>query len=124
MKQPRIAFLPIARTTFDIELAKQVTDQALNHISQLPINLVGPTELITDLASVQNCAQSISDSPPDLLLIFQATFADSSMVMSLVDKIGAPILLWAVPEGHSGGRLRLNSFCGINLAGFKHALPD
>jgi L-fucose isomerase-like protein len=30
------------------------------------------------------------------------------------------LLLWAVPEGHTGGRLRLNSLCGINLAA--HAL--
>ncbi len=31
-----------------------------------------------------------------------------------------PIFLWAVPEDWTGGRLRLNSLCGINLAG--HAL--
>ena len=29
-----------------------------------------------------------------------------------------PTLLWAVPEDRTGGRLRLNSFCGINLAAF------
>ncbi|HBX70388.1 MAG TPA: fucose isomerase [Chloroflexi bacterium] len=120
MKPPRIAFLPIARTTFDIELAKQVTNIAWSHLSQLPINLDGTIDLITDLESVQIFAQSISDSPPDLLLIFQATFADSSMVMNLVEKVNAPILLWAIPEDHTGGRLRLNSLCGINLAG--HAL--
>jgi L-fucose isomerase-like protein len=27
--------------------------------------------------------------------------------------------LWAIPEERTGGRLRLNSFCGINLAGFR-----
>jgi L-fucose isomerase-like protein len=42
------------------------------------------------------------------------------MTTALVEKIDAPLLLWAVPEEHSGGRLRLNSFCGINLAA--HAL--
>ena len=120
MKPPRIAFLPIARTTFDIELAKQVTNIAWSHLSQLPINLDGTIDLITDLESLQIFAQSISESPPDLLLIFQATFADSSMVMNLVEKVNAPILLWAIPEDHTGGRLRLNSLCGINLAG--HAL--
>ena len=56
----------------------------------------------------------------DLTLVFQATFADSSMVTALVEGIDAPLFLWAVPEPWTGGRLRLNSLCGINLAG--HAL--
>jgi L-fucose isomerase-like protein len=34
--------------------------------------------------------------------------------------VDAPLLLWAVPEARTGGRLRLNSFCGVNLAA--HAL--
>lgn len=120
MKQPHIAFLPIARTTFDIELAKKVTDLARFQLSQLPVTIGGPIELITDLQSAQEIASSLASDPPDLLLIFQATFADSSMIMSLAEAIDAPIMLWAIPEDHTGGRLRLNSLCGINLAG--HAL--
>ncbi len=63
----------------------------------------------------------------DLLLVFQATFADSTLVTSLVDGfnsrgVTSPIFLWAVPEPRTGGRLRLNSLCGINLAG--HALSQ
>src|SRR5690606_36718338 len=56
----------------------------------------------------------------DLLVLFQATFADSTMVMQITDIIDVPLLLWAVPEERTGGRLRLNSLTGINLAG--HAL--
>jgi L-fucose isomerase-like protein len=40
--------------------------------------------------------------------------------MVLAEASKAPLFLWAVPEDHTGGRLRLNSFCGINLGG--HAL--
>ena len=65
------------------------------------------------------------DAGVDLLLVFQATFADSTLVTSLVDGfnsrgVTSPVFLWAVPEPRTGGRLRLNSLCGINLAG--HAL--
>ena len=56
----------------------------------------------------------------DLVVVFQSTFADSSLVFKLAQELDAPLFLWAVPEPHTGGRLRLNSFCGINLAG--HAL--
>ncbi len=120
MQKPRVAFLPIARTTFDIEFAKEVIGTARKHLSQMPVNIDGPADLISDQQSAQRIALSLTASPPDMLLIFQATFADSSMIMSLVDMIDAPIMLWAIPEDHTGGRLRLNSLCGINLAA--HAL--
>lgn len=120
MNKPKVVFIPIARNTFDIGLAQEMSDKAFAVLSQLPIEIIGNSELITDLVTTQKVSQSISKTNPDLLLIFQATFADSSLVMTLANTIDTPILLWAVPEDHSGGRLRLNSFCGINLAG--HAL--
>ena len=120
MHKPRVAFLPIARTTFDITFAQEKSNLARQQLSQMPVTLEGQAELITDLQSAQRIAESIADNPPDMLLIFQATFADSTMISALVERIDAPRLLWAVPEEHTGGRLRLNSFCGINLAA--HAL--
>ena len=120
MHKPRVSFLPIARSTFDIAFAKEMSDKARQHLSQLPVTLEGQSELVTDLHSAQKAADSAAANPPDLLLVFQATFADSTMISALVEKIDAPLLLWAVPEEHTGGRLRLNSFCGINLAA--HAL--
>ena len=120
MQKPRVAFLPIARTTFDIELAREHSETACTHLSHMPITLDCLAELITDLQSSQRIALSLVAAPPDLLLIFQATCADSRMIMSLANTIDAPIILWAVPEDHTGGRLQLNSLCGINLAA--HAL--
>ncbi|MGE5221316.1 MAG: hypothetical protein ACM3PY_02690, partial [Omnitrophica WOR_2 bacterium] len=56
----------------------------------------------------------------DLLLLCQATFAASPMVVTLTENATAPDFLWAIPEPWTSARLRLNSLCGINLAG--HAL--
>ena len=120
MRKPRIAFLPIARNTFDIQLAMELSNTARKHLSQLRVSLVDHGGLITDLEHSQRIAASHTSDPIDLLLIFQATFADSSMIMAVAESADVPLILWAVPEDHSGGRLRLNSFCGINLAG--HAL--
>ena len=120
MQTPRVAFRPIARTTFDIEFAQELSDKARQHLSKIPVTLEDQAELITDLQSAQRIAKSLAASPPDLLLVFQATFADSTMITALVEQLDSPLLLWAVPEEHTGGRLRLNSFCGINLAA--HAL--
>ncbi len=120
MANLRIAFAPLARTTFDIPLAEEVTGAAREYLQSAGLSLIEPKELITDMQAAQWFAAELVEDPPDLLLIFQSTFADSTMVMALVEAVDAPVFLWAVPEDHTGGRLRLNSFCGINLGG--HAL--
>ena len=116
MPNPKIAFLPIARTTFDMDLAGEVRDLAYQSLREMPLTILNEGNLITDQDLAASAVKQLNDFPPDLLVIFQATFADSTMVIDLVNNMDAPIVLWAVPEEHTGDRLRLNSFCGINLA--------
>lgn len=120
MEKFKVIFIPIARNTFDIEFAKQVTLSAQEYLTQAGLDLIGPEELITDIRDVKALVKQYESQVFDLVVIFQATFADSTMLMTLAEMIKGPLLLWAVPEDHTGGRLRLNSFCGINLGG--HAL--
>jgi len=120
MQKLRIAFIPIARKTFDIGFAEQVAKAARKYLFQAGLNLIGPEGLVTDLGQIQKAIERLKTQQFDLAVIFQATFADSTMLMALAEAISTPLFLWAVPEDHTGGRLRLNSFCGINLGG--HAL--
>ena len=120
MEALRIAFLPLIRTTFDVPLAETMINEARQSLLAAGFELVGPAQGLTDLAAAQATAAELSSSPFDLLLVFQATFADSTMTVALTEKTDAPVFLWAIPEPWTGGRLRLNSLCGINLAG--HAL--
>jgi L-fucose isomerase-like protein len=115
-----VGFVPLARTTFDLALAREVTARAQSVLADSGLTLVGPELLVTELEKASAAAGELAALPLDLLLVFQATFADSTMVLSLAEAVDAPLLLWAVPEAPSGGRLRLNSFCGINLGA--HAL--
>jgi L-fucose isomerase-like protein len=116
----QISFIPLARPTFDIPLAREVTATARRLLVEAGFALTGPDDLVLDTAAAAVAADQLAAVEPDLLLIFQATFADSSMVVRLAEATGAPLLLWAIPETPTGGRLRLNSLCGVNLAG--HAL--
>ncbi len=114
----RIGFIPLARPTFDTALAAEVTAQARAALLDTgAVSLLGPEALVMDLPAAAAAAQMLAGDPPDLLLVFQASFADSTMVVQLARSVQAPVLLWAVPEERTGGRLRLNSFCGINLGG-------
>lgn len=116
----RVGFVPLARTTFDIPLASQIVAQARSALASMDLTLVGPESLVTSPEEAKAAADGLAGQAIDLLLVLQATFADSTMVVGLVETVDAPVLLWAVPEERSGGRLRLNSFCGVNLAA--HAL--
>jgi L-fucose isomerase-like protein len=125
----RIAFAALARPTFDVPLAQDVTQLALNQLHQAGFYVFSTGSLIADLNGVQAFLSELDGTNPevDLLLVFQATFADSTLVTSLLEGLSSrsmtpAVFLWAVPEPRTGGRLRLNSLCGINLAG--HALSQ
>lgn len=120
MESLKIAFLPLIRNTFDLEFAEQMISTARDALLAAGFQLEELEQPISDIALAKQAAQKLANTPVDLLLIFQATFADSTMVVELVQASDAPIFLWAVPEAWTGGRLLLNSMCGINLAG--HAL--
>jgi L-fucose isomerase-like protein len=115
-----IGFIPVARTTFDIPLATEMMGLVRKSLIQAGYVLRGPEGLVTSAEEANAAIGEIGGKPIDLLLLLQATFADSTMALEMAEKIQAPVLLWALPEKRTGGRLRLNSFCGVNLAA--HAL--
>jgi L-fucose isomerase-like protein len=121
---PAVALVSIARPTFDVPLAQSVATAAADVIAAAGCRLCGPgDELIMDADGAQMAQAALASQDFDLLVLLQASFADSSMAAALAGVAharGVPILLWAVPDERDGGRLRLNSLCGINLAG--HAL--
>jgi L-fucose isomerase-like protein len=119
-----VAFAAIARPTFDVPLAQSVAEQAVSQLTAAGIAVVGVgAKLLMDGAAVEEFLSALTAVQFDCVVILQASFADSSMTVRVAQALqqrGAPLLLWAVPDERSGGRLRLNSLCGINLAG--HAL--
>jgi len=115
-----IALIPIARTTFDIPFAAEMLQRTRAVLLQNNFSLCGPNELVTDSNQVPQILNQLTATPYDMLILLYCSFADSSMAKQIADTARVPVLLWAFPEEPTGGRLRLNSLCGINLTG--HAL--
>lgn len=124
-----VALVAVARPTFDVPLAQSVADAAAAAIRAAGHTLVGTgAQLIMDAAGIEAAEAALAGSAAggagfDVLVLLQASFADSTMAVHLAaiaHTRRVPVLLWAVPDTRDGGRLRLNSLCGINLAG--HAL--
>ncbi len=116
----KVAFLALARTTFDMALAGETIREARENLRAAGLEPQGPEDPITDASEVGAVLADLGRDGLDAAVVFQATFADSDAACAVASGIDAPLLLWAVPEEPSGGRLRLNSYCGVNLAA--HAL--
>ena len=120
MKDLRVAIASIGRVNYDMDFAEEVTKDFRRNLIMNGMRVVHYEGILTNPDAAIEAAENLKQQDFDLLLIFQATFADSTIIMSLVSGIEQPIFLWAIPDERTGGRLRLNSLCGINLAA--HAL--
>jgi len=115
-----VGVLPLARPTFDVPFAKKVCSEAWELMSNISVDWVGSDELLFDADTVEKQLSNLRKKPIDILLIMQLTFTDATMTVKLAQSFDVPILFWSFPEKRTGGRLRLNSLCGVNLAA--HAL--
>ncbi len=113
---PRIGVLAVGRETFDVPYAEEVLASAWQTLENLDIHLFGKQTLLFDAAAVIPALEDLQQQPIDLLLLLQVTFTDAAMTLEIARQIDAPLVMWSFPEPRTGGRLRLNSFCGINLA--------
>ena len=117
----RYGVAALARPTFDVPFAEQMMEQAFASLEAAGIEAIGPRELLFDRAAAERAIAVIHGGGPiDLLLVLQITFTDATMTVELARSATAPLAIWAVPEPRAGGRLRLNAYCGLNLAA--HAL--
>ncbi len=115
-----LGVIALARPTFDVEYAEEVAAAARRVIAEVAPDSVGGSELLFDADSTRAAVAALQGEQLDALLVLQVTFTDATMTKELATALDMPIVFWAFPEERTGGRLRLNSLCGINLAA--HAL--
>lgn len=116
----KIGILPLGRPTFDVEFANAELARMLACLDGLGHEIAGPRELLFDGDATRKAIRKLESAEIDLLLLFQVTFTDASMTVAAAEAFDVPLAIWAIPEPRLGGRLRLNAFCGLNLA--SHAL--
>ncbi|WP_417415011.1 L-fucose/L-arabinose isomerase family protein [Hoeflea sp.] len=115
-----IGVLPLGRPTFDVAFAEEMLAGMVADLRATGHRLVGPAHLLMDAASTEAAMADIKAEKPDRIVVLQVTFTDAAMTCRIADAFEQPLAIWAVPEPRLGGRLRLNAFCGLNLA--SHAL--
>lgn len=113
-----IGVVAIGRPTFDLELARSNTTRAVDLLEGRGVVLAGSDEILTAAELVEGAVSAMAEDI-DLLLVIQSTFSDATMVDAAARRYQGPISIWGFPEERTGGRLRLNSFCGMNLAAYR-----
>ena len=105
-----IAVLPLARETFDIELARSIHLEMMDRLAGCQHRILGGGALITDTESLIREFDRLGKNRPDRVLILQVTFTDAEACEYIAGNFSGPLSIWAVDEPRTGGRLRLNSF--------------
>lgn len=119
-----IGILPLGRSTFDVAFANENLSQMISKLQETPHELVGPQSLLFDEDATKAAIAELKEASIDHLLILQVTFTDTTMTLLAANEFDQPLSIWSIPEPRLGGRLRLNSFCGLNLASHALGLND
>jgi len=115
-----LGVLGLGRSTFDVGFAEEKLAAMLAALDRSGLEFAGPRHLLLDDNAAESALRELRDSSLEGLLLLQTTFTDASIAARAASEFDCPLMIWAVPEPRTGGRLRLNSICGLNLA--SHAL--
>jgi L-fucose isomerase-like protein len=112
-----IGVVCLARTTFDHTAAGGIyarIREDLSRIEQAKIHAV--PDLVIEVEDAQKAAARLRAEGIDGLVVISGTFHLGHLVLELDRELGVPILLWGLDElPYDGGKIRLNSVCGVNL---------
>lgn len=119
-----IGVLALGRPTFDVTFAQELLGEARDALLASGHEIIGGETLLFDAEATVSALDMLKSRELDLVLILQVTFTDASMTVRIASELNAPMAVWAFPEPRLGGRLRLNAFCGLNLAAHALGLND
>ena len=112
-----VGLVCLARKTFDYKAAEEIyvrIKEDLKKIELIQWEII--SDLLIEVEDAQDAAHRLASKEIDALVCISGTFALGHLILELNKVIKKPILLWGLEElPYDGGKIRLNSVCGINL---------
>ncbi|TFF84870.1 fucose isomerase [Candidatus Heimdallarchaeota archaeon] len=117
LKEINIGVVCLARKTFDYVAAKNLYFKIQEQLEKIAsVNWSFISELVIEIADARKAAKTLKEKHIDGLVVISGTFALGHLVLELHKTLKSPILLWGLEElPYDGGKIRLNSVCGVNL---------
>ncbi len=118
MKQRiKLGLVCLARETFDFKAAAEIYARIRNELATLEaVDWEVIIDLVISVEDAQNAARRLAETSLDALVCVSGTFHLGHLVLEIRKRCKVPILLWGLDElPYNGGKIRLNSVCGVNL---------
>ncbi len=118
MKQlVRLGVMCLARKTFDYHAAEELYTNIISNLEKLEqVELSVIPGLVIEPKEAASAALELAGKDIDGLVVISGTFHLGHLVLEAVKTVSKPLLLWGLPElPYNGGKIRLNSVCGVNL---------
>ncbi len=113
----KIGVICLARKTFDFAAAAEIyrdLQKKLYEIEAIQWEFI--PELVIEVDESQKAAHLLKQKEIDGLICISGTFALGHLILEVNKVLHLPIALWALNElPYDGGKIRLNSLCGVNL---------
>lgn len=112
-----IGVVCIGRKTFDFAAAEAQYKATMAELNGLKdVKFVFAKEMVYELPDAEKAAREIAAHAADAAVVINGTFALGSLVLAVAQEVRKPLLLWGMSElPYNGGKIRLNSLCGVNL---------
>ena len=113
----KIGVVCLARRTFDFEAAKKIYEEKQAKLSAVPnVEWLFVDGLVIEPDEAKAAAEKMRQSGVDGVVVISGTFHLGHLALMIYDEVRMPVLLWAFRElPYDGGKIRLNSVCGVNL---------
>ena len=120
MKQKvKLGVVCLTRHTFDFNAAAELYEgikKDLSNIENLEVCAVEKIIMTQDEAI--EAGKFFASNLVDAIAVISGTFHLGHLVLEIKKICDKPLLLWGLPElPYNGGKIRLNSVCGVNLNG-------
>jgi len=113
----KLGVVCLARETFDFISAKEIFNGIKEDLKEIEnVNYTFIDNLLINIKDAKQAAKFLMSKNIDGLIVISGTFHLGHLVLELDKVIRKPILLWGLNElPYNGGKIRLNSICGVNL---------
>ncbi|MBE6835783.1 MAG: fucose isomerase [Ruminococcaceae bacterium] len=117
MKKVKIGVVCLARKTYDFEAAAEIYAETQKRLkARDDVDWVFVDGLVIEVDEAQKAAAYLAGQELDGVAIISGTFHLGHLAPTIKKALKCPVLLWAFNElPYNGGKIRLNSVCGLNL---------
>lgn len=113
----KIGVVCLARTTFDFRAALEIYERMQPQLAQMEnVEFVFEPGLVIEVDEARRAAERLAAANVEGVVCISGTFHLGHLALEIRKTVAKPFLLWAWNElPYNGGKIRLNSVCGLNL---------